>query len=64
MVYVRPDYLSENTDLCKRMVGALVKSSAWIRAQPVDEVRKAIRPFFTSLDEKVFTSASATCGRR
>lgn len=57
VVYVRPDYLGENTDLCKRMVAALVKSSAWIRAQPVDEVARSIRPFFTSLDEKVFTSA-------
>ena len=57
VVYVRPDYLGENTDLCKRMVAALVKSSAWIRAQPVDEVAMSIRPFFTSLDEKVFTSA-------
>ena len=57
VVYVRLDYLGENTDLCKRMVAALVKSSAWIRAQPVDEVARSIRPFFTSLDEKVFTSA-------
>ena len=57
MVYVRPDYLSENTDLCKRMVGAIVKSAAWIKSQPVDEVAKAIRPFFASLDEKVYLSA-------
>lgn len=57
VVYVRPDYLNDNTDLCKRFVAALVKSSAWIRSQPVDEVATAIRPFFTSLDEKVFASA-------
>jgi NitT/TauT family transport system substrate-binding protein len=57
VIYVRPDYLGENTDLCKRMVGAVVKSAAWIRSNPVDEVAKAIRPFFASLDEKVFVSA-------
>ena len=28
VVYVRPDYLGENTDLCKRMVAAIVKSSS------------------------------------
>jgi NitT/TauT family transport system substrate-binding protein len=59
VIYVRPEYLSENTDLCKRMIGAVVKSAAWIKANPVDEVAKAIRPFFSSLDEKVFTSALA-----
>ena len=32
VIYVRPDYLSENTDLCKRMIGAVVKSSSWIRS--------------------------------
>ena len=57
VVYVRPDYLVDNTDLCKRLVAALVKGSAWIRSRPLDEVAKAIRPFFASLDEKVFTSA-------
>ena len=57
VVYVRPDYLSENADLCKRMIGAMVKSSRWIKSQPVDEVAKALRPFFSSLDEKVFASA-------
>jgi NitT/TauT family transport system substrate-binding protein len=57
VVYVRPDYLSENADLCKRMIGAMVKSSRWIKSQPVDEVAKAVRPFFSSLDEKVFASA-------
>src|SRR6478609_981210 len=57
VVYVRPDYLSENADLCKRMIGAMVKSSRWIKSQPVDEVAKALRPFFSSLDEKVFLSA-------
>jgi NitT/TauT family transport system substrate-binding protein len=57
VIYVRPDYLSENTDLCKRMVAAVVKSEAWIKSQPVEEVAKAIRPFFASLDEKVFASA-------
>ncbi len=25
MVYVRPDYLKENTDLVRRMIGAIVK---------------------------------------
>lgn len=57
VVYVRPDYLNDNTDLCKRFVAALVRSSAWIRSQPVDEVATALRPFFSSLDEKVFVSA-------
>ncbi|MCC6778383.1 MAG: ABC transporter substrate-binding protein [Hyphomicrobiales bacterium] len=57
VVYVRPDYLNDNTDLCKRLVAVLVRSSAWIRSQPVDEVATALRPFFTSLDEKVFASA-------
>jgi NitT/TauT family transport system substrate-binding protein len=59
VIYVRPDYLSENTDLCKRTVAAVVKSEAWIKSNSADEVEKAIRPFFTSLDEKVFTSAVA-----
>ena len=27
VIYVRPDFLSDNTDLCKRMVGAIVKSA-------------------------------------
>jgi NitT/TauT family transport system substrate-binding protein len=57
VIYVRPDYLSEHTDLCKRLVAALVKSGAWIRSQPVDVVAKSIRPFFASLDEHVFASA-------
>jgi NitT/TauT family transport system substrate-binding protein len=43
VIYVRPEYLSENTDLCKRMIGAIVKSAAWIRSSPVEEVAKAIR---------------------
>jgi len=50
---VRSDYLSENTDLCKRMVATLVKSSAWIRSQQVDEGRKIDPAVFASLDEKV-----------
>jgi NitT/TauT family transport system substrate-binding protein len=57
VVYVRPEFLSENTDLCKRMIGAVVKSAAWIRSASVEEVAQAIRPFFASLDEKVFLSA-------
>ena len=57
VVYVRPDYLSENADLCKRMIGAMVKSFKVDQSQPVDEVAKALRPFFSSLDEKVFASA-------
>jgi NitT/TauT family transport system substrate-binding protein len=57
VIYVRPDYLDENTDLCKRLVAAVVKSEAWIKSHSADEVEKAIRPFFKSLDEKVFTSA-------
>jgi ABC-type nitrate/sulfonate/bicarbonate transport system substrate-binding protein len=57
VVYVRPEFLSENTDLCKRMIGAVVKSAAWIRSVSVEEVAQAIRPFFASLDEKVFLSA-------
>jgi hypothetical protein len=39
------------------MIGAVVKSAAWIKSSPVDEVAKAIRPFFSSLDEAVYTSA-------
>jgi NitT/TauT family transport system substrate-binding protein len=57
VIYVRPDYLSESTDLCKRMIGAVVKSSKWIKSAPADEVAKAIRPYFASLDENVFQSA-------
>ena len=45
------------TDLCKRMVGAMVKSAAWIKSAAVVEVAQAIRPFFSSLDEKVYISA-------
>ena len=57
VIYVRPDFLSDNTDLCKRMVGAMVKSATWIRSNPADEVAKAMRPFFSSLDEAVYLSA-------
>jgi NitT/TauT family transport system substrate-binding protein len=57
VIYVRPEYLSENTDLCKRMIGAIVKSATWIKSNPVDEVAKAMRPFFASLDETVYLSA-------
>lgn len=57
VIYVRPEFLRENIDLCKRMIGAVVKSSSWIRSSPVDEVARAIRPFFASLEEKVFLSA-------
>ena len=57
VIYVRPDYLNDNTDLCKRMVGAIVKSAAWIKSTPVAEVAQAIRPFFPSLDESVYLSA-------
>jgi NitT/TauT family transport system substrate-binding protein len=57
VIYVRPDYLSENTDLCKRMIGAIVKSATWIKSNPVPEVAKAMRPFFSSLDETVYLSA-------
>ena len=57
VIYVRPDYLSESTDLCRRMIGAVVKSSKWIKSAPADEVAKAIRPYFASLDENVFRSA-------
>jgi NitT/TauT family transport system substrate-binding protein len=57
VVYVRPDYLNDNTDLCKRMAGAVVKSEAWIKSQPVEEVTKALRPYFASLKEDVFASA-------
>lgn len=57
VIYVRPEFLGENTDLCKRMIGAVVKSSAWIRSASVEEVAQAIRPFFASLDEKVLLSA-------
>jgi ABC-type nitrate/sulfonate/bicarbonate transport system substrate-binding protein len=57
VIYVRPDYLSEKTDLCKRMIGAIVKSATWIKSNPVPEVAKAMRPFFSSLDETVYLSA-------
>jgi NitT/TauT family transport system substrate-binding protein len=59
VIYVRPDYLNENTALVKRMIGALVKASIWIKSAPVEEVAKVARPFFASLDEKVYTSALA-----
>ena len=32
VIYVRPEFLRENIDLCKRMIGAVVKSSSWIRS--------------------------------
>ena len=35
----------------------MVKSAAWIRSNPPEEVAKAIRPFFASLDEAVYLSA-------
>jgi len=57
VVYVRPDFLSESTDLCRRMIGAMVRSAAWIRSNPPEEVAKTIRPFFASLDEAVYLSA-------
>ena len=59
VVYVRPDYLNDNKDLVKRMIAAIVKASTWIRSNPVEEVAKAARPFFASLDEQVFASALA-----
>ena len=57
VIYVRPDYLNDNTDLCKRMVAAIVKSEEWIKSNSANDVAKAIRPFFSSLDESVFASA-------
>jgi NitT/TauT family transport system substrate-binding protein len=57
VVYVRPEFLSENTDLCKRMVGAMVRSASWIRSNTPEEVAKTIRPFFASLDSAVYLSA-------
>jgi sulfonate transport system substrate-binding protein len=57
VLYVRPEFLNENTDLCKRMIGAVVKSSAWIRSASVEEVAQSIRPYFAALDEKVLLSA-------
>jgi NitT/TauT family transport system substrate-binding protein len=59
VIYVRPDYLNDNTDLCKRMVAAIVKSEAFIKSNPADDVARTVRPFFTSLDEVVFASAVA-----
>jgi NitT/TauT family transport system substrate-binding protein len=59
VIYVHPDYLAANTDLVKRMIGVLVKAASWIRATPVDEVAKTVRPFFASLEEPVFASAVA-----
>jgi NitT/TauT family transport system substrate-binding protein len=59
VVYVRPDYLKENTDLVRRMIGAIVKAATWIRSSPEADVVKAARPFFASLDEQVFNSAVA-----
>lgn len=59
VIYVRPDYADANADIVRRMVGVLVKSSAWIKATPALEVAKAIRPFFASLDEPVYNSAVA-----
>src|SRR5215510_13791617 len=57
VVYVRPDFLSESTDLCRRMIGAMVRSAAWIRSNPPEKVAKTIQPFFASLDEAVYLSA-------
>ena len=57
VLYVRPEFLNENADLCKRMIGAVVKSSAWIRSASVEEVAQSIRPYFAALDEKVLLSA-------
>jgi NitT/TauT family transport system substrate-binding protein len=57
VIYVRPDYLADNTDLCKRMIAAIVKSQAYIRSAAVEDIATSIRPFFASLDDKVFVSA-------
>ncbi len=57
VIYVRPDYARENADLVRRMVRVIVESSAWIRANPVEQVASTIRPFFSRLDEAVFFSA-------
>ena len=59
VIYVRPDFLADNGDLVRRVVGAIVKASAWIRATPVDEVATTIRPYFASLDQQVFLSSLA-----
>jgi ABC-type nitrate/sulfonate/bicarbonate transport system substrate-binding protein len=57
VVYVRPNYLADNSDLCRRMIAAIVKGAAWIRATPVEDVARVIQPYFASLDEQVYMSA-------
>ena len=63
VIYVRPDYLSENTDLCKRMIGAMVKSAAWIKSNPVDEVAKRSGRSSPRSTRRSISARSATCGR-
>jgi ABC-type nitrate/sulfonate/bicarbonate transport system substrate-binding protein len=57
VIYVRPDYLADNTDLVRRMVATLVKASSWIRNTPAAEVAQLLRPSFSALDEQVYRSA-------
>jgi len=57
VVYVRPDYAEQNSDLVHRMIAVMVKAAAWIKKNPPEEVAKLIRPYFASLDEKVYESA-------
>ena len=63
VVYVRPDYLSENTDLCKRMIGAMVKSAAWIKSNPVERGRQGDAAVLRVARRSSLSSALATCGR-
>jgi len=59
VIYVRPDYLAANEDVVRRLVGAIVESSSWIRESSIDDVARVLRPFFSRLDEPVFMSALA-----
>jgi NitT/TauT family transport system substrate-binding protein len=57
VIHVRPEYAAENTDLTKRMVAAIVKSAAWIKATSPDEIGKTIKPYFKSLDDDIYMNA-------
>jgi hypothetical protein len=62
VIYARPEF-PLRIPICKRMIGAVVKSAAWIRSASVEEVAQAIRPFFASLDEppSSATGVSPSC---
>lgn len=61
VIYARPDYLEENEDVARRVVGAIVEASSWIRSASIEEIVDLIGdlPNFSGLDRDVFTSAVA-----